>query len=296
MANEERGSEDRPMTFLPPPPSGTDKPVERSSRASLATAAFGSTAGIGAWALLGAYEESAGGFFVACLLMAVAYGAVAPRSAAPLGAALVLGPVPLAMFTAHQGDGDGLWILVIPLLAVFGLITAGAAAVTGRVIAPRIRSGDPVSRAVSDHLALVCVTSVALSGLLALATMRAYPDPWPELEAVLGQADPPDEFADRGSSRIGSPLQVRGGAPMLQRNLSSSLTPVETCNELQAVLTAWSHGSTVDWEVQPGSTDHLCGGNGSVPYAGTTYRVSASAWTEATGDVRVDLSVRSTDR
>jgi hypothetical protein len=42
-----------------------------------------------------------------------------PRRAAVLGAALVLPGLLLSPWTTPRGDDDGLWILVVPLLAIF---------------------------------------------------------------------------------------------------------------------------------------------------------------------------------
>jgi hypothetical protein len=176
MADGEQGSEAHPMSSLPPPPlppPPTAPPDQRSSRSTIAAGALGLTAGLAAWAMLGAYNENLAGFFGACLLIAGAYGAIAPRTAVPFGIGLVVGVTPLSMFTAHQGDGDGLWVLVIPTVAGFGLLTAGTAAVAATVIAPRIRSEDAVSRFVGDHAVLVCVPCVLLSVALVPITVSS---------------------------------------------------------------------------------------------------------------------------
>lgn len=298
MADSERGPEDHPMTSLPPPPlppPPTAPSDKRSSRGTVAAGALGLTAGLAAWAVLGAYNENLAGFFGACLLLAGAYGAIAPRTAVPFGIGVVVGVTPLSMFTAHQGDGDGLWLLVIPMVAGFGLFTTGTAAVAASVIAPRIRSEDAVSRFVGDHVVLVCVPCFLLSVALVPITLSAYPDPWPDLEAVLDQASPPDEFVDQGTSRAGSPLQIRGGAPSLQSEMSSSLPAAETCAALREAISAWVGGTPDGWEAGDGSGDYLCGGYGSVLHAGRTYGVGASAWMTTTDAIRVELSVLSPD-
>ncbi len=299
MADTERGSEDRQMPSLPPPtlpPPPTGPPGPPSSRSTIAAGALGLTIGLAAWGMLGAYNENLAGFFGACLLMAGAYGAIAPRTAVPFGIGLVVGVTPLSMITAHQGDGDGLWLLVIAMVAGFGLVTAGTAAVAANLIAPRIRSEDVVSRFIGDHAVLVSVPCVLLSIALVPITLNAYPDPWPDLEAVLDQASPPESFTDQGISRMGSALQIRGGAPSVEREYSSSLTAAETCSALREVLTTWVDGTPDEWEAGDGTGDYLCGGYATVQHVGRTYRVGASARTVTTTDtIRIELSAHSPD-
>ncbi len=137
------------------------------------------------------------------------------------------------------------------------------------------------------------VSKNSLRVALVPITLSAYPDPGDDLEAVLDQASPPDQFDDKGTSRTGSPIQVRGGAASREREFSSSLNAAETCAALQEVLTAWVEGTPGNWVAGDGSGDYLCGGYGSVVHAGRIHAVGGSAWVTMADGIRVELSVQS---
>jgi hypothetical protein len=63
------------------------------------------------------------------LCAAVIMGFVLPRHAGLIGVMLGLPGLVLSPWTAPRGDNDGLWLLIIPLLAVFVFVLVFAAAV-----------------------------------------------------------------------------------------------------------------------------------------------------------------------
>jgi hypothetical protein len=58
---------------------------------------------------------------------AVVLGFVLPKEAAIVGAMLGLPGLALSPWTAPRGDNDGLWLLIVPFLAIFTLILVGVA-------------------------------------------------------------------------------------------------------------------------------------------------------------------------
>ena len=61
------------------------------------------------------------------LAAALAGGVLVPQRARLVGVLLGAPALLLAPWTAPRGDGDGLWILIVPLLAVFVLVLAAVA-------------------------------------------------------------------------------------------------------------------------------------------------------------------------
>lgn len=81
-------------------------------------------------------EDDTGDFgaFVTCtLLAAVVLGALYPRRSALTGALVGLPALVLSPWTAPRGDNDGLWVLVVPSLAVFLVMLTAVASFAGRV-------------------------------------------------------------------------------------------------------------------------------------------------------------------
>lgn len=90
----------------------------------------------------GPYQDT--GNFGACLvglaLAALLLGLLAPRFPALVGAVVTAVPLLLAPGTAPRGDNDGLWVLILPMLALYmgaTLLLAWVGASVRRVIAER---------------------------------------------------------------------------------------------------------------------------------------------------------------
>jgi peptidoglycan/LPS O-acetylase OafA/YrhL len=66
-------------------------------------------------------------------LTALVLGYFEPRRPALVALAVVLAPLVLAPVTAPRGDEDGLWVLIIPMLAVFGFFLFLCAHLSGWV-------------------------------------------------------------------------------------------------------------------------------------------------------------------
>jgi hypothetical protein len=122
------------------------------TRTNTAAIAASIGVGLGAWLATAAHAPrySSNGehtaalrAYVAILVAAALIGGwIAPRSAGVIGGALGLPGLILSPWTAPRGDGDGLWILIIPMLfsLCFVLILiAGAAAHFGA----RVRRAPP---------------------------------------------------------------------------------------------------------------------------------------------------------
>jgi hypothetical protein len=67
--------------------------------------------------------------FPVLLLSALIGGFAVPRRAWLTGLMLGLPPLLLSPWTAPRGDGDGLWVLIVPMLALFLPVLMGAAKV-----------------------------------------------------------------------------------------------------------------------------------------------------------------------
>jgi hypothetical protein len=65
------------------------------------------------------------------ILLGVALGAglLLPQEAPVIGALLSLPGLLLSPWTAPRGDNDGLWILIVPILAIFTALLVGVACV-----------------------------------------------------------------------------------------------------------------------------------------------------------------------
>jgi hypothetical protein len=81
-------------------------------------------------------EETGNGTFYWWMLLAAAVlGVLAADREGWCGVALGVGPLVLAPWTAPRGDGDGLWVLALPVLLVYPillmLVAAGSARLAG---------------------------------------------------------------------------------------------------------------------------------------------------------------------
>jgi hypothetical protein len=103
----------------------------------LIAATIGVVVGLTAWLTLvasaprysyGADQDMGSSAYCWVLLAAaLVLGFVLPREAAIVGAMLGLPGLLLSPWTAPRGDNDGLWLLIVPFLAIFTLILVGAA-------------------------------------------------------------------------------------------------------------------------------------------------------------------------
>jgi hypothetical protein len=89
------------------------------------------------------YEQDMGGsaFYPLLLGAALIGGFVVPSRASSIGAWLGVPGLVLSPWTAPRGDNDGLWIMIVPFLAVFVLVLIAAAS-AGRRVRSRLHS-DP---------------------------------------------------------------------------------------------------------------------------------------------------------
>lgn len=118
-----------------------------------------------------------GGFLVPAVL--AGRSRLAPPAA--VGAALTVGPVALALWTAPRGDNDGLWALIFWYLAILGLLASCVAAVSGRVAvagersptsagaAPGTTLAEPIDRFGAFGIDLAIVGLVLVAPLTALS-------------------------------------------------------------------------------------------------------------------------------
>jgi hypothetical protein len=89
--------------------------------------------GFVAWALLiwlpgrGGSNVSPGPYFAVSALLAGTLALLTPRAAAEyrFGALIVLPALATSIWASPKGDGDGLWVLWIPLLAIWLFIVHG---------------------------------------------------------------------------------------------------------------------------------------------------------------------------
>lgn len=99
----------------------------------LAAAVWGWTMGSAPRHSHGAEQDV--GNFGACVLALAAtafiMGALAPRHATMIGVVTAGVPLLLAPSTAPRGDGDGLWVMVLPALALWCVVTVAVAWVGG---------------------------------------------------------------------------------------------------------------------------------------------------------------------
>lgn len=79
-------------------------------------------------------------FFVLLLGAALVGGFVVPSRASLIGTWVGVPGLMLAPWTAPRGDNDGLWIMIVPILAVFVLVLIAAAS-AGRWTRSRLHSG-----------------------------------------------------------------------------------------------------------------------------------------------------------
>ena len=82
------------------------------------------------------YTQSAStapGWWFVCSLVGAALvgGWLAPRVGWLVGLMLGLPPLVLSPWTAPRGDNDGLWLLIVPMLAVFIVVLVGASSLSG---------------------------------------------------------------------------------------------------------------------------------------------------------------------
>ena len=121
-------------------PYDDDQPASDVSSLALLGGAF---AGTVIWILtMAAYPRASDGpneangnaaLFPLLLLAASIVGYFEPRRPRLVAAAIIAVPCLLAPFTTPRGDGDGLWTLIFPMLAVLAVLMAGCAAFGGRV-------------------------------------------------------------------------------------------------------------------------------------------------------------------
>lgn len=75
-----------------------------------------------------------GGVLLWSLLAATLVGGFAfPRFARVISLGLGLPPLVMAPWTAPRGENDGLWVLIVPMLAVFVAVLIATAAAGSRI-------------------------------------------------------------------------------------------------------------------------------------------------------------------
>jgi len=128
--------------------------IEGSARLAVAVVVSSVAIGLAAWIVTFASAprysqtgEQGNNVFFWLLLVAAAIGGFAfPSYVAHVAMGLGLPPLLLSPWTAPRGDGDGLWILIVPLLALFVVVLTFVAAVGGW-IRLRIDRAPPRRRA-----------------------------------------------------------------------------------------------------------------------------------------------------
>ena len=93
------------------------------------------------------YEQDMGSSAFYSLLLGAALigGFVVPARASLIGALLGVPGLVLSPWTAPRGDNDGLWIMIVPLLAVFVLVLIATAS-AGRCVRSRVHNGRMPTR------------------------------------------------------------------------------------------------------------------------------------------------------
>jgi hypothetical protein len=106
-------------------PAGHYAQVRRSIVSLGVSAATGTVLWLALVVALPSDDTSAPAFWWLMLLGAFGLEAIfGPRCIGHVALGLALGPLVLSPWTAPRGDGDGLWVLWIPLLALFPLVLA----------------------------------------------------------------------------------------------------------------------------------------------------------------------------
>ena len=94
-------------------------------------------------------DNGSASFFPVMIVAALLLGALFARHWRVIALGLVLPVLALAPFTTPRGDNDGLWILILPMLVVFGIVlhvVAGLSAWAATAISHRNRRWSVAKR------------------------------------------------------------------------------------------------------------------------------------------------------
>jgi hypothetical protein len=210
-------------------------------------------------------------FWLSMFVMVVGVGLLSDIGAGSLSAATFAGPLVASLWTAPRGDNDGLWLLVVPLLAVaagFGcLLVVGVR----RMALRGTRHPGLMDRLVGNHLlATSIIVAVGATGALTLL-MERRANPYPELERLALAFPAPDAFEEQGVRRDGDPLCAGGCRASVELTFTTAEAPQDACETLDGVLQTWRDASArptetifnptagyfeiCSWRVDVGDTD-----------------------------------------
>jgi hypothetical protein len=162
----------------------------------------------------------------------------------PMGAV----PMVASLWTAPRGDGDGLWILIVPLLAFWAGILLGIALVARRTLSLTLKRRGDVGGAmgvVRSLLPIFLGLSISLIAVLLLFNRTA--GPWSSMQEMLETYSPPSGFEKVGWQRAGDALCTeRVCAAELSLVMRSDLPLDGQCELLGSSLQAWPGVKKVD--------------------------------------------------
>jgi hypothetical protein len=232
--------------------------------------------GLGAWIVVGAGVDGRLGVFAAIVVaMAALLGALLGRAGVPPSLALVVGPISVAHWSTGRGDGDGLWMLVFPVLVVVGILAVGAALATAE-LGGRVPALAGLRTACVGVLGRAVLPAVALGALATIALLLWLPsrlsDPWPPLEAAIEDYRPPAAFTAVEANREGDRLCSESCGPTVELVMTSPLGLHESCAAFESSLADWVEISSLDWQ-PAGDPGVVCRGNGTVTSGGESLGV-----------------------
>lgn len=257
--------------------------------------------GLATWTCLAAGPSGSGLFFVAVAVAAMVLGALLPSSPFQIGAGLIVGPLLVSPWTTSRGDGDGLWVLIIPMLGGLGLFLIAGAAIAAMIGREFVRTGTPTGccllrarAAVRPWWLLVVLVSVAATVGAGLALPSRIPDPWPRLEATIAGFDTPTSFTPEGTERRGDALCERSCLPSVVATFSTWATPADACTALDTALRGWATDVGFETHNQAALDPEMCGGHGVIDDGDHTFLVRASlrpSPTSTPSELRADVEI-----
>jgi hypothetical protein len=197
------------------------------------------------------------------------------RGAAGVGMGLVLVPSATALWTTPRGDGDGLWVLIVPELGVMLVATMALAALAARVTA--VVATGPRLRLRWLLRATVVVAAVLISVWGTVLTRQRWPEPWTPVRLVANAVVWPADLGPVVRTEHGDRSCRSGCSPSVLDELRPGADPFRTCAVLaDQIVVAFP-------DADDASTAHYCRWIVDLPGHGSRVEVTGEPADTSTG-------------
>lgn len=185
------------------------------------------------------HEPVPGSFWLSTFLTLAVVGVLTDAAPVEVAGATLAGPLVASLWTAPRGDNDGLWLVIVPMMAVAAGLGATFLLLL-RGVMPSARLRKATGPLVERHVVLAAV--VALAGTVGAVwlMLERRADPYPELERLAAEFPAPPSLELHQVRRAGDPLCQGTCRASVERTFSTAEPAAEACETVASALDTWS--------------------------------------------------------